>query len=72
MNHTNLFFNLPQRLELRSSNKHVPLQNFSIYYVWKSMRRQYKKNKFQIIALTWNDESELPLNQIFKIILAIS
>ena len=36
------------------------------------MRRQYKKNKFQIIALTWNDESELPLNQIFKIILTIS
>ena len=31
MNHTDLFLRL-QRLDLRSSNKHVALQNLSIYY----------------------------------------
>ena len=37
--------NLLQRLDLRSSNKHVPFQNLSIYYTWKNIRRQYKNNK---------------------------
>ena len=27
--------NLFQRLDLRSINKHIPLQNLSIYYTWK-------------------------------------
>ena len=27
--------NLSQRLDLRSSNKHVGLQNLPIYYTWK-------------------------------------
>ena len=43
--------NLPQRLHLRSSKKHVALQN---------LRKQYKNNKLKIIAPTWNDEFELP------------
>ena len=34
--------NLSQRLALRSSNKHVALQNVSIYYTWKNIRKQYK------------------------------
>ena len=29
------FHNLSQRLDLRSSDKHVALQNLSIYYTWK-------------------------------------
>ena len=44
--------NLPQRLNLRSSNKHVPLQNSSIYYKWENIRKQYKKNKLKIITST--------------------
>ena len=52
--------NLSQRLDLRSSNKHVALQNGSIYYTWKNIRKQYKNNKLKIIAPTWNDEFELP------------
>ena len=32
-------FNLPQRLDLRSSDKHVALQSLSIYYTWKNMRK---------------------------------
>ena len=52
--------NLSQRLDLRSSAKYVALQNVSIYYTWKNIRKQYKNNKQKIIAPTWNDEFELP------------
>ena len=51
--------NLSQRLDLRSSDKHVALQNLSIYYTCKNIREQYKNNKLKIIAPTWNDELEL-------------
>ena len=33
-----------QRLDLISSGKHVALQNLSIYYTWKNIRKQYKNN----------------------------
>ena len=52
--------NLLQRIDLRSSNKHVALQNLSVYYTWKNIRKQYRNNKLKIIAPTWNDEFELP------------
>ena len=52
--------NFSQTLDIRSSNKHVALQNLSIYYTWKNTRQQYKGNKLEIIVPTWNDESELP------------
>ena len=32
-------FNLSQILDLRTSNKHVALQNLSIYYTWKNIRK---------------------------------
>ena len=38
-----LILNLSQRLDLRSSDKHVALQKLSIYYTWKNTRKQYKK-----------------------------
>ena len=49
-----------QRLDLRSSNKHVALQNLSVYYTWRDVRKQYKNNKFKIIAPTQNNKFELP------------
>ena len=52
--------NLSQRLGIRSSNKHVALQNLSIYYTWKNVRQQHKNNKVKITAPTWNDEFKLP------------
>ena len=68
--------NLPQRLHLRFCNKRVALENLSIYYTWKNIRKHYKNNKLQIIAPTWNDEFELPNGYYsvseFKIILNIS
>ena len=51
--------NVSQRLDLRSSNKHVALQNLSIYYNWKNIRQQCKNNKLKMIVPTWNDEFEL-------------
>ena len=46
------FLNLPQRLNLRGSNKNVGLQNLTIYYTWKYQRQQCKNNKLKIIAPT--------------------
>ena len=51
---------MPQRLDLRSSNKYVSLQNLSLYYTWKNIRKQYKNDKLKITPPTWNDEFELP------------
>ena len=31
--------NLTQRLDLKSSDKHVTLQNLSMYYTWKNIRK---------------------------------
>ena len=54
------FLNLSQRLDLKSSNKHIALQNLSIFYTWKNIRKQHKNNKLEIITPTWNEEFELP------------
>ena len=52
--------NLSQRLDLRSSNKHVAIKTLSIHYKWKYLRKQYKNNKLKIKAPTWNGGFELP------------
>ena len=44
--------NLSQRLDLRSSDKHVALQNLSVYYAWKNIRKQFKNNELKMIAPT--------------------
>ena len=68
--------NLSQRLDLKSSNQHVVLQNLSIYYTWENIRNQYKNNKLKIIAPTWNNELNCQMVfmvfQIFKIIWSTS
>ena len=53
-------YNLSQRLDFRSSNIHVVLQNLSISYTWKNTREQYKHNGLKIIASTRSYEFELP------------
>ena len=50
---------MSQRLDLRGSNKHVALQNVSIYYTWENIRKQYKNNKLKVIAPAWNNEFKL-------------
>ena len=37
-------FKLSQRLDLKSSDKHVSLQNLSISYTLKNIRKQHKNN----------------------------
>ena len=32
----------------------------SIYYTWKNIKSEYKKDKFKISAPTWNDTFDLP------------
>ena len=54
-----IFFLICHRGSL-CSTKHVALQNVSICYTWKNIRKQYKNNQLKIIAPTWNDEFELP------------
>ena len=53
------FLSLSERLDLKNSNKHIALQNLSIYYMQKNIRKQYKNNRLKIIAPRWNDEFEL-------------
>ena len=50
---------LSQRLDLRSSNKCVALQNLCIYQTWKNVRKQYKNNNLKVVALMWNDKFQL-------------
>ena len=47
---------LSQRLDLRSSDKHVALQNLSMYYTWKSIRKQYKNNNKKLLGKTKSGE----------------
>ena len=54
------FLNLLQRLILKSTDKHIALQNLSIYYTWKNIGKKHKNNKFKITAPTWSNEFELP------------
>ena len=56
-----------QRLHLKHSNKHIALQNLSIYHTWKNTRKQYKNSKLKIITPTWNDklpDSSYPMPNI--------
>ena len=34
--------NFSKRLDLRSSNKHVTLQNLSFYYTWKNIKNSIR------------------------------
>ena len=52
--------NLSQRLDLKSSNKHVAVQSLSLHYTWKNIRKQCKNNKVKIISPPWNHEFKLP------------
>ena len=52
--------NFSQILDLKSSNKHVALQNLSFHYTCKKIRKQYKNNALKLIDRTWNNELELP------------
>ena len=52
--------NLTDKINLRWKDKYIASSNLRIYYTWKNIKKSYKKNKFKILALTWNEEPELP------------
>ena len=54
-----LVFNLSQRLDLRSSDKHVTIKNLSIYYTWKNIVKQYKNSKLKIIIKWFYSVSDI-------------
>ena len=55
-----LLLNLSDKMDLKRSEKYVALSKLSIYYTRKNIKKSYKNNKFEILALTWNEEFELP------------
>ena len=61
-----LVLKLTDKLDLRRSQKSVPLSSLSIYYTWKNMKSSYNSNKFKISIPTWSDEFDLP-NESYSI-----
>ena len=55
-----LLLNLTDEINLKRCDKYVTLSNLIIYYTWKKIKMSCKNNKFEISALTWNEEFELP------------
>ena len=55
-----LLLNLSDKTNLKTSDKYDALTNLSINYAWKNIKTSYKNNKFKILALTWNEEFDLP------------
>ena len=55
-----LLLNLSDKINLKRSDKYVPISNLSIYCAWKIIINSYKNNRFKISALTWNEKFELP------------
>ena len=51
---------LTSKLDLRLSEKVIPLSNLSVYYTWKNIKSSCSNNKFKISAPTSNDKFELP------------
>ena len=37
-----LILNLLQKLDLKSTDNHVALQNLSVYYMWKNVKKKKK------------------------------
>ena len=57
MNTENSKKNEPHKFVVNLSQR-LDLKKMSIYYRWKNIRKDYKRNKLKIIASTGNVESE--------------
>ena len=51
---------LADKINLKDLNKTMVLANLSICFTKKTIKSEYKNNKFKISASTRNDESDLP------------
>ena len=45
-----LLLNLPDKINLKRSNKYVALSDLNIYFTWKNINNLCKNNKFKISA----------------------
>ena len=54
------FYQFTDKFYLKNPNKNIALANLSVYYSWKNIKSEYKNNKFNIHAPTWNNELKLP------------
>ena len=52
--------NITDKINLKRSDKYVSLSNLIIYYIWKSIKRLYKNNKFKISGAMWKEVFESP------------
>ena len=60
-----LLLNLFDKINLKRSDKYVALSNLSIHYTWKNIKKSSKNSKLKVLALTWNEEFELPDGSYF-------
>ena len=54
-----LLLNLSNKINLKRSNKHIPLSNLTVYYTLRNIKKLYRNNKFKASASTWNERFEL-------------
>ena len=54
-----LLLNLFDKINLKRSDKYVAWSNFSIYYIWKNIKKPYKNNNLKTSAPTWKEDFEL-------------
>ena len=51
---------LSDKINLKRSDKYVPLSNVSFYYTWKNIKMSRKNYKFKTSSPTCNDKFEFP------------
>ena len=51
-----LLINLSNKINLNRYDKYVASSNLNMYDTCKNIRRSYKRNKFKILAPTWNEK----------------
>ena len=57
--HNRLLLNVLDKINLKRSDKYVPLSKLCIYHTWKNLYKPYKNNKIKISTPTWKEEFEL-------------
>ena len=51
-----LLINLSNKINLKRYDKYVASSNLNMYDTCKNIRKSYKRNKFKILAPTWNEK----------------
>ena len=61
-----LLLDLSDKINLKRSDKYGALSNLSIYCTRKNIKKSCKNTKFEILALTWNEDFELPFGSSYS------